>query len=312
MNDNAINALLLTLIAGGATSIGAMLTFFVKQHNFRVLALGMSFSAGVMIYLSFMDILPMAIENMSASNEASKLGHILAVVTFFIGVFIAGIIDHFVPEHLNSDDDPKHNKKNYASKKAHRAAILTALALAIHNFPEGFSVFVSSIENITVGIGVAIAIILHNIPEGVSVAMPIYSATGNRAKAFWIATASGMAEPLGALVAYNGDDYMQMRKRTFSMLDELITFDVESMDAEAQPGELYIDSIAVVPNARGKGIARQLLQYGIGVAQEMHLPAILACEPNNLGAKALYESLGFKHEGDLFIFCHHYLRMVSE
>ena len=202
MNDNAINALLLTLIAGGATSIGAMLTFFVKQHNFRVLALGMSFSAGVMIYLSFMDILPMAIENMSASNEASKLGHILAVVTFFIGVFIAGIIDHFVPEHLNSDDDPKHNKKNYASKKAHRAAILTALALAIHNFPEGFSVFVSSIENITVGIGVAIAIILHNIPEGISVAMPIYSATGNRAKAFWIATASGMAEPLGALVAY--------------------------------------------------------------------------------------------------------------
>ena len=117
---------------------------------------------------------------------------------------------------------------------------------------------------------------------------------------------------LGALVLYRGDDYIQMRKRTFSMLDELITFDVESMDAEAQPGELYLDSIAVIPNARGKGIARQLLQYGIGVAQEMHLPAILACEPNNLGAKALYESLGFRHEGDLFIFGHHYLRMVSE
>ena len=119
-------------------------------------------------------------------------------------------------------------------------------------------------------------------------------------------------KPLGALVAYNGDDYMQMRKRTFSMLDELITFNVESMDAEAQPGELYIDSIAVMPNARGKGIARQLLQYGIGVAREMRLPAVLACEPNNHGAKALYESLGFKHEGELFIFGHHYLRMLSE
>ena len=119
-------------------------------------------------------------------------------------------------------------------------------------------------------------------------------------------------ESLGALVAYKGDDYMQMRKRTFSILDEIITFDVEGMDAEAQPGELYIDSIAVAPNARGKGIARQLLQYGIGVAREVRLPAVLACEPNNHGAKALYESLGFKHEGELFIFGHHYLRMISE
>ena len=116
-------------------------------------------------------------------------------------------------------------------------------------------------------------------------------------------------KPLGALVLYRGDGYMQMRRRTFSMLDELITFDVESMDAEAQPGELYLDSIAVLPHARGKGLARQLLQYGIGIAREKCLPAVLACEPNNLGAKALYESLGFKHDGDLFIFGHHYLRM---
>ena len=119
-------------------------------------------------------------------------------------------------------------------------------------------------------------------------------------------------KPLGALVLYRGDEYMQMRRRTFSMLDELITFDVESMDAEAQPGELYLDSIAVLPHARGKGLARQLLQYGIGIAREKCLPAVLACEPNNLGAKALYESLGFKHDGDLFIFGHHYLRMLSE
>ncbi|MBP3357681.1 MAG: zinc transporter ZupT [Opitutales bacterium] len=202
MNDNAINALLLTLIAGGATSVGALLTFFVKQNNFRILALGMSFSAGVMIYLSFMDILPMAITNMSADAEISKLGHIGAIAMFFIGVFLAGIIDYFVPEHLHSDEHPQKNKKNFASKRAHRAAILTALALAIHNFPEGFSVFVTSLENITVGVGVAIAITLHNIPEGVSVALPIYSATGNKSKAFWIATASGIAEPIGALFAY--------------------------------------------------------------------------------------------------------------
>ena len=202
MNDHATNALLLTLIAGGATSVGALMTFFVKQNSFRIFALGMSFSAGVMIYLSFMDILPMAIENMSEGNQVSKLGHIMAVVMFFIGVFLAGLIDYFIPEHLHSDDYPQKDKKNYASKKAHRTAILTALALAIHNFPEGFSVFVTSLENITVGIGVAVAITLHNIPEGVSVALPIYSATGNKWRAFWIATASGMAEPFGAIFAY--------------------------------------------------------------------------------------------------------------
>ena len=115
--------------------------------------------------------------------------------------------------------------------------------------------------------------------------------------------------PLGAIVAYPADNYMQMRATTFAMLSDLISFDVESMDAEARPGEYYVDSIAVVPSARGKGIARQLLLHAIAKAQEMLLPAILACEPNNLGAKALYESLGFRHDGDLFIFGHHYLRM---
>jgi ribosomal protein S18 acetylase RimI-like enzyme len=115
--------------------------------------------------------------------------------------------------------------------------------------------------------------------------------------------------PLGAIVAYPADNYMQMRTTTFAMLSDLISFDVESMDAEARPGEYYVDSIAVVPKARGQGIARQLLLHAIAKAQEMLLPAILACEPNNLGAKALYESLGFRHDGDLFIFGHHYLRM---
>lgn len=115
--------------------------------------------------------------------------------------------------------------------------------------------------------------------------------------------------PLGAIVAYPGDNYMEMRTNTFSLLRELISFDVESMDAEARPGEYYLDSLAVTPHARGRGIARQLLLSAIDEAKEQSRPAILACEPNNLGAKALYESLGFRHDGDLFIFGHHYLRM---
>ncbi len=214
MNEQALIAFTFTFIAGGATAIGAALTFFVKHNNYRVLALGMSFSAGVMIYLSFMDILPMAISNISGEEEISKLGHFAAIAMFFIGVFLAGIIDYFVPEHLHSEDDKHLNKEetggtssieieeNRISKKAKRVAVLTALALGIHNFPEGFSVFVTSFENVAVGMGVAIAITLHNIPEGISVAMPIYSATGSKSKAFAIATLSGMSEPLGAIVAY--------------------------------------------------------------------------------------------------------------
>ncbi len=218
MTDQVLTALALTFIAGGATALGAALTFFVKRNDYRVLALGMSFSAGVMIYLSFMDILPMAIFDMSGGSEASKLGHFFAIFIFFIGVFIAGLIDYFVPEHLHSDDngddvllekskglwvkEEKEVRASLRGKRNYRVAILTAIALGIHNFPEGFSVFVTSYENIAVGLGVAIAIFLHNIPEGISVALPIYSSTGSRRKAFLIASLSGMTEPLGAIVAY--------------------------------------------------------------------------------------------------------------
>ena len=201
MEQNAIIALGLSLFAGAATGIGAALTFAVKKNDFKIFALGMSFSAGVMIYLSFMDILPMAIEHMKGGfdgGESGRLGHLIAVLAFFAGVLCAGIIDYFVPEHVGRDmvDNPR------GGGKAGKTAMLTAAALAVHNFPEGLSVFVAGLEDITVGVGVAVAITLHNIPEGVSVALPIYSATGNKRKAFFWATFSGLAEPLGALAAY--------------------------------------------------------------------------------------------------------------
>lgn len=119
-------------------------------------------------------------------------------------------------------------------------------------------------------------------------------------------------QPLAALVAYPGEGYKEMRERTFSLLSELITFDVESMDAETKAGEYYLDSIAVLPRARGCGIARSLLLHGIGVARKTGLTAVLACEPENFRAKTLYESIGFRQEGEMFIFGHHYLRMVAQ
>lgn len=117
--------------------------------------------------------------------------------------------------------------------------------------------------------------------------------------------------PRGAIVAYTGDDYMEMRARTFALLDELITFDVAAMDAETVPGEYYLDSLAVSPAARGKGVGRQLLCAARDEAFAMSRPAILACAPENVKAKAMYETMGFRQDGELFIFGHPYLRMSA-
>ena len=118
--------------------------------------------------------------------------------------------------------------------------------------------------------------------------------------------------PIGGLIAYPGDNYIAMRNLTFEMVSELITFDVSAMDAETQPGEYYLDSLAVLPQYRKQGIGSLLLQAGIKEARQIQCPAILACAPENLGAKQLYQSLGFSHQGDLFIFGHPYLRMVAQ
>lgn len=117
---------------------------------------------------------------------------------------------------------------------------------------------------------------------------------------------------VGALVAYPGDEYIAMRKLTFSMLSELINFNVSQMDAETRAGEYYIDSIAVVPEFRNRGIGKDLLRIAISEAKRLQRPAILACAPDNLSAMQLYQSLGFSHQGNLFIFGHHYLRMVAQ
>ncbi len=116
---------------------------------------------------------------------------------------------------------------------------------------------------------------------------------------------------LGAIVAYSGDDYVAMRDRTFALLQELITFDVATMDAETVPGEYYLDSLAVSPAARGKGVGRQLLRAARDKGLALSRPTVLACAPDNLNAKVMYELVGVHYEGNLFIFGHPYLRMVA-
>lgn len=181
-------AFILSLFAGLSTTIGAMIVFFIKHNNSRILGFGLGFSAGAMIYISFMEILPQAVFNFS---KLHLYGELYALICFFIGILVTAVIDSFVPESINP-----HEAKNSLK----RVGILTTLAVGIHNFPEGFATFASSLENLSFGLMVAIAIAIHNIPEGMVVSLPIYHATKNKKKAVFFATLSGIAEPIGAVL----------------------------------------------------------------------------------------------------------------
>ena len=195
MEQNITLALTLTLLAGLATSVGGFLAFFFKRENLNTLALGLGFSAGVMIYVSFMELLPQARESLNQIYSA-KSAEGLTILFFFIGTLLAWLIDYCLPSHHLE------NKSLNKETKLHHIGLFTALALAIHNFPEGLTTFMATLTNTTTGISIALAIALHNIPEGISVALPIYHATNNKKKAFFYATLSGLAEPIGAIIGY--------------------------------------------------------------------------------------------------------------
>lgn len=210
--NNYLIAFLLTLFAGLSTSIGAMLAFFSKEKNYTILSVGMGFSAGVMIYVSFMEILKKSQDAFIIIFQNDILGETIALICFFVGIGLSALIDRAIPQDVNPHEPKSYKElqelklgnKNSVLKhnSLHRTGIFTALAIGIHNFPEGFATFVSALDNLTLGITVALAIAVHNIPEGMAVSLPIYHATGNKKKAFWYATLSGFAEPIGAIVGF--------------------------------------------------------------------------------------------------------------
>lgn len=196
----------LSLFAGLSTTIGAVLAFFTSRTNTKFLAISLGFSAGVMIYVSFMEILADAFETLRA-----ELGHgpgsWYTLLAFFGGILLIGIIDRLIP----SDENPHEIHKveeipgknvNPNSKKLMRVGLLTAMAIAIHNFPEGMASFTATLIDPGLGVAIAIAIAIHNIPEGIAVSVPVYFATGSRRKAFGISFLSGLAEPVGALLVW--------------------------------------------------------------------------------------------------------------
>jgi ZIP family zinc transporter len=224
-------ALGLTAFAGMATGIGSAIAIFAKRTNYRFLSVATGFSAGVMLYVSFMEIIVKGADALKVAY-GDYWGNWINIASFFGGIVLIAIIDEAIPSaenpheiHTEQETAPLHDisaplpdfdaiaaDPSHAAPGAHdhrvhdkkllRMGLFTALAIAIHNFPEGLAAFLAALQAPSLGVAIAIAIALHNIPEGISVSVPIFYATGSRRKAFVYSFLSGLAEPVGAIIAY--------------------------------------------------------------------------------------------------------------
>jgi ZIP family zinc transporter len=172
-------------LAGISTIVGSLLALVFHKPGQKFLAISLGFSAGVMLLVSFVELLPVGMR---------VVGYPLAMMAFFTGIIMMYFIDILIPH----DYMEEHNLTGH--KKLMRTGLFVALGIAIHNFPEGIAVFAGGLQDVRVGLAIAIAIALHNIPEGIAVSVPVYVATRSRRKAFWWSTFSGLAEPIGAIV----------------------------------------------------------------------------------------------------------------
>ncbi len=205
----------LTLFAGLATGIGSILAFFSKRTSSRFLAGALGFSAGVMIYVSLIEIFVKANDSLGEVLGASA-GYRLTTLSFFGGIALIALIDQLVPEYENphemrgiddiggcgEKDSGSHQGSEIEKGSLKRMGFFSALAIAIHNFPEGLATFTGALQDPALGLSIAVAIAIHNIPEGIAVSVPLYYATGSKKKAFGWSFLSGLSEPVGALVGY--------------------------------------------------------------------------------------------------------------
>jgi ZIP family zinc transporter len=206
-------ALGLTVLAGLATGLGSTIAFFAHRSNLRLLAQSLAFSAGVMLYVSFMEIIPTATAELT-EHFGESMAVWLTHAGFFGGIVSMALIDWLVPSAENphelradhelrmlKSDAPPPDASELKHHHLRRMAFFTAAAIAIHNFPEGMATFLAALEDPRTGAAIAIAVALHNIPEGISVSVPLYYATGRRRLAFSLSFLSGLAEPLGGIAA---------------------------------------------------------------------------------------------------------------
>ncbi|MFI3128849.1 MAG: zinc transporter ZupT [Bacillota bacterium] len=215
----------MTLIAGLCTGLGSFIALLSKKENKVFLSVSLGFSAGVMIYVSFVEIFQKAKDSL-VLELGEKNGQIATVLAFFGGMLVIAVIDRLIPKEKNPHElasfEPSNttdiiNEKSTGTlelasesavpteknqKSLMRMGLFTALAIAIHNFPEGLATFISALGEMEVAIPIVVAIAMHNVPEGIAVSVPIYHATGSKKKAFIYSFLSGLSEPIGALVGW--------------------------------------------------------------------------------------------------------------
>ena len=189
-------ALLLSALAGLATTVGSFMAFIIREPGPKVMSFTLGFSGGVMLLVSFVELLAGGID---------VLGFAVANLAFFGGILIMFLLDVFIPhDFLAEEHDPDAEGQEGEvdlEQRLLKTGLFVALGLGIHNFPEGMATFATALSDPGAGVAIAIAIAIHNIPEGLAVSAPIYAATGSRRKAFWWSFLSGVAEPVGAAVA---------------------------------------------------------------------------------------------------------------
>lgn len=218
-----IRAFALTTLAGLSTGIGGLVIFRKKPLNQHIVSASLGLSAGVMLYIAFVEMLGGSY--IALSEIYGNRGNLYTVLAFFGGIFFIMIIDFLVPEAQNphelhsvtdiSYDPHLHEKPTEAAKlsvvkreevreksKLTRVGLLSAIGIAAHNMPEGIAAFAAALADPALGISIAIAIAIHNIPEGIAIAVPLYAGTGDKKKSFLTALISGLAEPFGALIGF--------------------------------------------------------------------------------------------------------------
>ncbi len=216
MENSYLIAFILSTIAGLSTVIGGFVTFFIKQNSLKFLSFGLGLSAGVMLFVSLVDLYPEATELIKTQMGQNLTW--LSILCFGIGMLIAVLIDFFVPDHIQASMFTKQigaNEQHTDSTdciedenaiisigKIKRAGIITAIVVALHNLPEGLATFTLAAQDVILSLGVIMAIAIHNIPEGMAISIPVYQATHSKRKAFLYSFLSGMAEPIGGVLGF--------------------------------------------------------------------------------------------------------------
>jgi ZIP family zinc transporter len=259
MEINLGFAILLTLLAGLSTGIGSTIAFFIRQPKYSYLAFLLGISAGVMVYISFTELLGTAV---------TDVGFLKANLAFFGGIAIFAVIDILIPHSYEEESvqeaqpaaDRKSSPAAPSTAALKRGGLFIALGIAIHNFPEGMITFASAATgDISLGIMIAVAVDIHNIPEGIAVSVPIWYATGSRRRAFAYSFFSGLAEPVGAILGY-------------ALLRPFLTPEILSITLAVVAGiMIYISLDEILPMAHRYGRSHHVI---MGLAAGMAVMAL--------------------------------------